>query len=676
MANFGNLSLTLAFVFAIYSILALSIGLKTRRRELVKSGQRAVYAYFVFVTFAVVSLLYLLATSNFRIEYVASVSNQAMPFYYKLAALWGGQEGSLLFWTWIIAIYAAVVVFRHRHHRTDLVPAALAVMSLTAVFFLFLNRFSESPFKELAIAQVGAGNATPFTPADGQGLNPLLQHPVMVIHPPILYLGYVGMVVPFAFAMAALITRELGNAWITLIRRWTLVAWGFLGLGILLGGKWAYMELGWGGYWAWDPVENASLMPWLTATAFLHSVIVQEKKNMLKVWNVVLIISTYLLVIFGTFLTRSGVVSSVHAFAESNIGPFFVSYITIVGAACVMLVFSRLQYLRSDNELDSIVSRESSFLFNNLVFLGACFAVLWGTVFPVLSEAIQGEKITVGSPFFNKINIPVGLFLLFLTGVGPLLAWRKTSMRSLRKNFLWPLATGAVVAVALFAAGVRGFYALVALYLCVFVTLTIAMEYYRGIRARMRAHGELAHEALFRLVSKGKRRYGGYIVHFGIVLIFLGFTGNAFNKETQGEVKEGETLSIGSYELRCERIFEGKKGTYTYLAADLSVTKNGKPLGTLTPEKRYYSASEQPTTEVALRSTLVEDLYTVFAGMTDDQQRAVIQLYLNPLVAWVWIGTLVLVFGTIVAILPDEHGARIQRKKKQLERLLRSTEEI
>jgi cytochrome c-type biogenesis protein CcmF len=676
VANFGNLSLTLAFVFAIYSVLALFVGLKTRRRELVKSGQRAVYAYFVFVTCAVVSLSYLLATSNFRIEYVASVSNEAMPFYYKLAALWGGQEGSLLFWTWIIAIYAAIVVFRNRHRRTDLVPAALAVMSLTALFFLFLNRFSESPFKELAIAHTGASEPTPFTPADGQGLNPLLQHPVMVIHPPILYLGYVGMVVPFAFAMAALITRELGNAWITLIRRWTLVAWGFLGLGILLGGKWAYMELGWGGYWAWDPVENASLMPWLTATAFLHSVIVQEKKNMLKVWNVVLIIATYLLVIFGTFLTRSGVVSSVHAFAESSIGPFFVGYITVVGAACVMLIFSRLQYLRSENELDSVVSRESSFLFNNLVFLGACFAVLWGTVFPVLSEAIQGEKITVGAPFFNKINIPVGLFLLFLTGVGPLLAWRKTSMRSLRKNFLWPLAAGAVFGAVLFAAGVRGFYALMSLFLCMFVTLTIVVEFYRGVRARVRAHGEIFYEALFRLVSKGKRRFGGYIVHFGIVLIFLGFTGNAFNTETQGEVKEGETVSIGSYELRCERIFEGEKGAYSFLAAEMSVTKNGKPLGTLTPEKRYYAASEQPTSEVALHATLVEDLYTVFAGVTDDQQRAVIQLYLNPLVAWVWIGTLVLVFGTIVTILPDAHEARIQRKKKQLERLLRSTEKI
>ncbi|MFQ5511551.1 MAG: heme lyase CcmF/NrfE family subunit [Candidatus Krumholzibacteriia bacterium] len=676
MANFGNLSLTLAFVFAVYSILALSIGLRIQRKELVKSGRRAVYAYFVFVTCAVMSLVYLLGTSNFRIEYVASVSNEAMPFYYKLAALWGGQEGSLLFWTWIISIYAVIVAYRNRNRRTDLVPAALAVMSLTALFFLVLNRFTENPFKELAISHAGSGGVSPFTPADGQGLNPLLQHPVMVIHPPILYLGYVGMVVPFAFAMAALITRELGNAWITLIRRWTLIAWGFLGLGILLGGKWAYMELGWGGYWAWDPVENASLMPWLTSTAFLHSVIVQEKKNMLKVWNVTLIIATYLLVIFGTFLTRSGVVSSVHAFAESSIGPFFVGYIALTGAACVLLIFSRLQYLRSENELDSVVSRESSFLFNNLVFLGACFAVLWGTIFPVVSEAIQGEKITVGAPFFNKINIPVGLFLLFLTGVGPLLAWRKTSMRSLRKNFLWPLAAGAVVGAALFAIGVRGFYALMSLFLCVFVTLTILFEFYRGVRARVRAHGEMPHQALLRLVSKSKRRYGGYIVHFGIVLIFLGITGNAFNRETQGEVKEGETVSIGDYELRCERIFDGEAATYSYLAADLSVTKDGKSLGTLTPEKRYYQASEQPTSEVALHSTLVEDLYTVFAGLSDDQERAVIQLYLNPLVAWVWIGTLVLVFGTIVTILPDAHEARIQRKKKQLERLLQSTEKI
>jgi cytochrome c-type biogenesis protein CcmF len=675
VASFGNLSLTLAFAFAFYAIVSLLTGTRLGRRDVIKSGEYAVYAYFLFVTLAVVSLLYLLVTSNFQIQYVASISNRDMPLYYKLAALWGGQAGSLLFWTWIVSLYAAIVTWRNRHRRTDLVPTALGVMSVTALFFLLLNIFVENPFRGLAISHEGMATI-PFTPRDGNGLNPLLQHPVMVIHPPILYLGYVGMVVPFAFAIAALLTRELGNAWITLIRRWTLIAWGFLGLGIILGGKWAYMELGWGGYWAWDPVENASLMPWLTATAFLHSVIVQEKKNMLKVWNVVLIISTYLLVIFGTFLTRSGVVSSVHAFAQSSIGIFFVTYIALTGAGCVWLIFSRLEYLKSENELDSIVSRESGFLFNNLVFLGACFAVLWGTIFPVVSEAIQGEKISVGAPFFNKINIPVGLFLLFLTGVGPLLAWRKTSLRSLRKNFLWPFFVGAVAGVVFVVGGVRGFYPLVSLCLCVFVAATIFVEFYRGIRVRMRAHGEMMHEACLRLIGKNKRRYGGYIVHFAIVLIFIGFTGNAFNRETQGHVTEGETVSIGGYTLLCTELGEGTDPNYSYMWASLDVSKNGRPIGTLRPEKRYYVASEQPTSEVALRSTLVEDLYVVFAGIDDTDGRVVIQIFLNPLVAWVWIGTIVLMFGTIVAILPDARDVRINRRKRDLDKLLRSSEKI
>jgi cytochrome c-type biogenesis protein CcmF len=675
LADLGNLSLTLAFTFALYAVLALSIGTKIKRRDVVKSGEHAVYVYFGFVVVSVASLLYLFVQSDFSVEYVASVSNRSMPLHYKLAALWGGQAGSLLFWTLILSTYGAIVAFRNRRRRTDLGPTALAVMSFTTLFFLALNIFSENPFRGLGIRHDGMSDMVAFTPADGQGLNPLLQHPVMVIHPPILYLGYVGMVVPFAFAMAALITRELGNAWISLIRRWTLIAWGFLGLGILLGGKWAYMELGWGGYWAWDPVENASLMPWLTGTAFLHSVIVQEKKNMLKVWNVVLIISTYLLVIFGTFLTRSGVVSSVHAFAQSSIGYFFVSYIALVGAACAILIFSRMAYLKSDSELDSMVSRESSFLFNNLVFLGACFAVLWGTVFPVISEAVQGEKISVGAPFFNKIMIPVGLFLLFLTGIGPLLAWRKTSVKSLYKNFLWPVVAGLVSGVIFAAAGVRNVYAIISLSLCVFVSVTIAVEFYRGIRARGRAHGELPHQALMHLIGKNKRRYGGYIVHFGVVLIFIGFTGNAFNQETQGEVIEGESVSVGSYTVRCDKLDETSNALYSQISATMTVLKNGRDVGIVKPEKRYYHASEQPTSEVGLRSTLVEDLYVVFAGVSETN-KAVIQLYLNPLVAWVWIGTLVLVFGTIVAILPDAREARLKRRKRELERIIQTTEKL
>jgi cytochrome c-type biogenesis protein CcmF len=676
VTNLGSLSLTVAFAFALYAVVALFAGTRLKRQALVKSGERSVYGFFFFVTLAVMSLLALLIKSDFSVEYVAHVTNRDMPIYYKLAALWGGQAGSLLFWTWIISMYSAVVAYRNRNRRTDLVPVALAVMSITALFFLSLNIFSVNPFRHLAMAHPGSAAPVTFSPPDGNGLNPLLQHPVMVIHPPILYLGYVGMVVPFAFAIAALLTRELGNAWITLIRRWTLVAWGFLGLGIILGGKWAYMELGWGGYWAWDPVENASLMPWLTATAFLHSVIVQEKKDMLKVWNVVLIISTYLLVIFGTFLTRSGVVSSVHAFAQSSIGIYFVSYIALAGMACTWLIFSRLEYLKSENELDSVVSRESSFLFNNLVFLAACFAVLWGTIFPVVSEAVQGEKISVGAPFFNKINVPVGLFLLFLTGVGPLLAWRKSSMKSLRKNFFWPLAVATGCASVLFVLGVHKVNALMALYLCIFVTITIFSEFYRGVRARIRAHGEAPHEALLRLIGKNRRRYGGYIVHFAIVLIFFGISGNAFNRETQGHVKEGESVTIGHYALRCDKLEDGETPLYSWRRATMTLSKDGRPIRTLKPEKRFYFASEQPTSEVALHTTPAEDVYVVFAGMSDDTQHAVIQIFLNPLVMWVWTGAIVLAFGTIICILPDARVMKIQRRKRYLEKILKTAEKI
>jgi len=544
VANFGNLSLLLAFAVTFYAIVMLVVGWRARRRELVKSGEYAVYASCLLVTLASFALFYLFAVSDFNVEYVAKYSNLDLPMSYKLAAFWGGQQGSLLFWTWVLVIFAAIITYQNRRRRSDLVTVALGIISTTALFFLLLNTFIENPFARLGIIHVGDAQAMPFTPDDGRGLNPLLQHPIMVIHPPVLFVGYVGFVVPAAFALAALVTRELGNAWITLIRRWALLAWGFLGIGIVLGAAWAYVELGWGGYWAWDPVENASFMPWLTGTAFLHSAIVQEKKNMLKVWNVVLIISTYLLCIFGTFLTRSGVVSSVHAFAESGVGIYFVTFIAIVGIASLILILTRLDYLRSESEFDSIMSREASFLFNNLVFLAACFAVFWGTVYPVFSEAIQGDKITIGPPFFNRIYVPLGLFILFLTGVAPLLAWRKTSLKSLRRNFMLPTGVSIVAAAGLFVAGVRQLAPLVAFFLAAFVTLTIAIEFTRGVRTRIRARGESPAVALFNLVAHNKRRYGGAIVHFGIVLMFVGFAGAAFNQEAQGEVTVGDSVSI------------------------------------------------------------------------------------------------------------------------------------
>ncbi len=675
MPEFGSFAVVLALTFCIYAIFALFYGAKSGRRDLVKSGERAVYMVFGFVTLGVVALEILLLRSDFSIEYVAGYSNRDLPLFYKLAALWGGQKGSLLFWSWILTMYAALVALLNRRYAGKLIPYTLGVLCVTSAFFLILNTFAASPFERLAMDH-GDGVMHAFTPVDGKGLNPLLQHPAMVIHPPMLYLGYIGFVVPFAFCLGALLTRELGSAWIRLARRWTLTAWLFLGTGILLGGRWAYVELGWGGYWAWDPVENASLMPWLTGTAFLHSVIVQERKNMLKVWNVVLILATYMLAIFGTFLTRSGIVSSVHAFAQSSIGNYFVVFLSLMGAFSVYLVVTRLAFLKSDNELDSYASREASFLFNNLVLLAACFAVLWGTIFPVISELIQGEQVTVGAPFFNRINVPIALFLLFLTGVGPLLAWRKTSFESMRRIFMWPTIVGIVVGIAVVAMGVRSIYPIISFALAGFVTTTLVSEFSRAARARRRNTGENIGAALVGITATNKRRYGGYIVHFGFVLLMIGFTGQAFTTEGWGEVDEGGKFTIAAYEFACTDISDIEDPNYVGMSATVDVFKGGKKLATLSPEKRHYAASDQTTSEVRMHHSLREDVYVVFSNVNEESGKAVMQVWINPLVQWVWIGGFVIVIGTLITLLPNRRERAVNRQKEMVERLLAESEKM
>src|SRR5580704_12446812 len=477
MENIGSLAILLAFCFAVYSVLGSLAGKWARRPFLILSAERAVYCIWALLTTAAGILVYSLITGDFRLAYVASHSNRAMPAVYKFTSWWGGQEGSLLLWAWVLSSYSMVVVYQNRRKFRDMMPYVTSVLMGTLTFFLILIAFVAKPFNVIMAGKgiVDAG--------DGQGLNPLLQYWTMVIHPPMLYMGYVGFVVPFAFAMASLITRQPGEEWIRTTRRWTLVTWMFQTTGVLLGAGWAYSVLGWGGYWAWDPVENASLLPWITATAFLHSVMMQEKKGMMKVWNIVLVSATFFLCIFGTFLTRSGVVSSVHAFAQSPIGKYFVIFLSLAIAATVGLILSRLDFLKSEAQLESVLSRESSFLFNNLILLASCFAVLWGTLFPVISEAVTGEKISVDAPFFNRVEIPIAMFLMFLTGVGPLIAWRKSSMESLKKAFRWPAAAGVVVAIALAAFGVRNFYALVSFSLCTFVATTVAIEFIKGAQA-------------------------------------------------------------------------------------------------------------------------------------------------------------------------------------------------
>ena len=655
MDVFGSFALLLAFICAVYAFVGGIAAIRTRHPLLIKSARQAGLATCGLIFLATGSLVYLFFSDSYWVAYVVAHSNRDLSTFYKVAALWSGQEGSLLFWSFLLAIYVFSALFAYRNKNGELMPYVGVVLAGVQIFFLTLNNFVASPFKVLATT--GANGALDvFTRADGSGLNPLLQYPEMVIHPPNLYSGYTGFTIPFAFALGALLARYPGEKWIHLTRKWTMIAWCFQTMGILLGAHWAYAVLGWGGYWGWDPVENASLLPWLTGTAFLHSVMMQEKRGMMKVWNVWLVFCTFMLCILGTLLTRSGVVSSVHAFAQSSIGNWFVGFLALILVVCFTAYVKNRDYLKSENQLDSMVSRESSFLFNNLILLVSCIAVLSGTLFPVFSEWFSGSRISVGAPFFNKVNIPIGLLLLFLTGVGPLLAWRKTSTDSLKRNFGWPLVTALVLGVVAFAAGLREFYSLVCLILCVFVSSTISMEFFRGAKViRARSGASLLASAVD-LTMRNTRRYGGYIVHMGMVLIFVGLAGAAFNRDVQKEMQLGSTLQIGRYNLLLQSFDTKPEKNYTSERMIVEVMRDNKPLMMLYPERRFFQSNEQSGTMVAIYSTLRDDLYVVYAGQSPESQVPVIHAYLNPLVKWIWLGGVIVVLGTIVTLLPNRRA--------------------
>jgi cytochrome c-type biogenesis protein CcmF len=643
-----------------YALVAGIVGIITRRALIIKSARNAGMAVFALVTIAAACLEYFFFTNDFSSAYVVEHSNRALPAYYKFAALWSGQEGSLLLWTFLLSMYAFLVLFLNRKKHPELMPYVGVVLAGTQVFFLTLNNFVATPFRMLGnLDSSGAMRLAAIS--DGHGMNALLQYPEMVIHPPMLYLGYTGFTIPFAFALAALLGRYPGEKWIHITRRWTMIAWCFQSVGILLGAHWAYAVLGWGGYWAWDPVENASILPWITGTAFLHSVMMQEKRGMMKVWNVWLVFTTFMLCILGTLLTRSGVVSSVHAFAQSSIGGWFVGFLIVTFVVCFAAYWKNRDYLRSDNQLDSLVSRESSFLFNNLVLLAACFAILWGTLFPVISEWVQGSKISVGPPFFNKVTVPIALFLLLLTGVGPLLAWRKTSFDALRRNFAWPLGGGLAAGIVAFIFGFRDVYSLMCLILGVFVTLTISSEFYRGARVISSRDGSNIFTAAGELTMRNTRRYGGYIVHFGMVLIFIGIAGIPFNQEIQKDMGIGDTLHIGSYTILCQNFDAVNNNNYESERATLEVFKDGKSAMMLYPERRFYLASQVTDSKVAVQSSPLRDLYVVYAGRSPESGKPVIHAYLQPLVKWIWFGGIVLVLGTLLALLPNRRAGLVLR---------------
>jgi len=661
MDVFGSFALVLAFVCALYAFGGGIAAIITRHPLLIKSARQSGMATCGLIFVSTLSLVYLFVSDNYSVAYVVSHSNRDLSTFFKVAALWSGQEGSLLFWSFLLAIYVFSVLFVYRNKNGELMPYVGVILAGVQLFFLTISNFVASPFKALGVAN--AGGAFDFVArADGSGLNPVLQYPEMVIHPPNLYSGYTGFTIPFAFALAALLARYPGEKWIHLTRKWTMIAWCFQSMGILLGAHWAYAVLGWGGYWGWDPVENASLLPWLTGTAFLHSVMMQEKRGMMKVWNVWLVFLTFMLCILGTLLTRSGVVSSVHAFAQSNIGNWFVGFLCIVLGVCLGAYFKNRDYLKSENQLDSLVSRESGFLFNNLLFLVACIAVLSGSLFPVFSEWFTGSRISVGAPFFNKVNIPLGLMILFLTGVGPLLAWRKTSLDSLRRNFQLPSIIALLAGIVAFGFGWREAYALICLILCAFVACTIVQEFYRGAKVvRVRTGADWL-TACVDLTLRNTRRYGGYIVHFGMVMIFIGLAGQAFNKEVEKEMPVGSTLKVGNYELLLQSMDQKQEKNYVAERMIVEVMKDHKPVMMLYPERRNFPTNQESGTMVAIYSTLREDLYVVYAGINPATSQPTMHAFINPLVKWVWWGGMVVVMGTIVALLPNRAAVVVLSK--------------
>ena len=642
--NVGYLILITAMLLTAFGMTMGFWGGYTRNAKLAASSSNAIYATAALVGAAAAILWYGLLTDQFQLSYVWNHSERALSFFYKFAALWGGQAGSLLFWTLILSIYSVIVAVGNRELHQRLMPYVNAVLHGTMLFFLILLVFAANPFE-----QVG------FVPEDGRGLNPLLQNYWMVIHPVMLYLGYVGMAVPFAFAVAALLSKKLDNEWVRSVRRWTLIPWMFLGVGIIMGSQWAYMELGWGGYWAWDPVENASFLPWLTGTAFLHSIIIQEQRGILKVWNMILIWLTYFLVILGTFTTRSGIIESVHSFARSDVGPFFLTFLVIILFGFLWLLFQRLPLLKDEQPIDSYASREAAFMANNWIFTAIAFATLWGTFFPMFSEIFTGDRISVAAPFFNKVNGPLFLILFVLMGAGPLLGWRHTSVESFRKQFTWPVI-GAILTAVVAAFFSRNPFPIIGLAVCGFVTATIIQEYVRGVMARRAANNENVLVAMGNLYRRNGRRYGGYLVHLAIVMIGVAVVGNEFYQtSTHVTLDKGQSVEIGGYELIYTDLIMTEQPNRMEFVTPIMVydVKSGDLLATIRPQRNvYHKNPDAPTSEVGLRMTPIEDVYVLLNGWEDSGGNATFTIYINPLTMWMWIGGVILVIGTLIAAWP------------------------
>jgi cytochrome c-type biogenesis protein CcmF len=638
----GAGALAVALALAVYGSAAAAVGGRTGRASLVESAQHAALGVFTLVTGCLLLLASAFLSFDFSVRYVATNTNLGTPFYYRLTAVWGALEGSIVLWAWMLCLYTLIVILRHRTNARELYPWVLSVMLGVLAFFLLVMTVAAPVFQRLSPV-----------PADGRGLNPLLEDSGMITHPVALYLGFTGFTVPFAFAIAALVTGRISDAWITTTRRWTITAWYFLSLGLLIGGWWSYHVLGWGGYWAWDPVENAAFMPWLTGTAFLHSVMIQERRRMLRLWNLALVIMTFSLTLFGTFLTRSGVIASVHAFTQGSIGVFFLSFLALVLLLALGLLAWRWDTLGAQGELDSVVSRESAFLLNNVLLVAAAFTVFFGTVFPLLSEAVRGVKVSVGAPFFNQVNVPLFLGLIFLMGVGPLIAWRRASLDNLSRNFLGPIAVGVVAAAVFRLLGVRSTIAVLTLALVVFVTATITVDLVRATRARLRT-GERFPGALGGLLLRHNRRYGGFAVHLGILVVALGVTGSqAWSVQTETTLRRGEHTDLAGYRVRFDGLAASEESNHFKVTGTFTIDHGRAAGAVLHPAKKFYPQEQSPIAYVDYRLGLREDVYLVLGDFARDGSQATIRLQVNRLVSWIWIGGLILTLGTVLALVPE-----------------------
>jgi cytochrome c-type biogenesis protein CcmF len=663
VTQIGEIALWVALLLALWGAASAFIGGRTRRGDLVLSAERAVVAVFALLVVASLAIIAAFLRDEFQYVYVAGYSNRELSTFYKISGLWAGQTGSLVFWAVLLAFFATLTVVQNRTRNREFMPYVAGTVLLVLGFFLLVIVTVSNPFALL-----------PFAPADGRGLNPQLQNYWMTIHPPTLYLGFTAFTIPFAFAIAALLTGRLDTTWITTTRRWTLLSWFFLTNGIIFGMMWAYVELGWGGYWFWDPVENASLLPWLTATAFLHSVMIQEKRGMLKLWNMLLVLGTFLLCIFATFLTRSGLIESVHSFAQNlQIAWIFLGFMTVATVCCAGLVWWRRNQLHPDAQIESFLSREAAFVGNNLLFIALMFAVLWGTMFPLISEGFLGQKIAVGPPFFNRVTIPIGLILLGLLGVGPIIAWRKASSRNLRRNFTWPLLVGALVGVGFLVAGIRHVQVILTFALGAFTLTTVFVEFRKGTRARAVIEGEGAARAFIHLIQRNRRRYGGYVVHVGLVIMFMGFAGAAYDVEREIALSPGESTEIQSpfghtYRLTYQDLSAYPATNMTKWVASMQVERDGRRVGILTAEQRAFRQRPEINLEVGIRRVWNEDLYLILAGIDDPnavirgenpRPLATFRILVNPLVPWIWMGGVIMAIGTLVAMwptVPQQHG--------------------